>query len=638
MTSLDARDRRLCLPVTKDNDRFVPDVSQSDSLEQLPLYAELGKYLQRHYSRTTGALEWKGLNFEADIFIPHDVEDCAYAVVDEALFRRSAPESLQPSSVIQSLRVWLTNNISYSEPAPLGDATRLRTEFVDSRVQIWEGKHASGKVLPWRDILKRGRVVVLGEPGTGKTTLLRMVALHEANQLKETQWWRLPIYMALRQFGECGDILNLARSTLDHQTSMKTQGEFDSALASGRLLLILDGLDEVPDAVRRSWAEKIVRLCEERPKIGIYIGTRQAAYDWHFPGFLHAKIEPFDSMQVQEWLRLRLTRSDKDLTLRLISALTAEVDLRNLASTPLMLSLLASVFERTGMIPRRKADLISRYLEVLLETWDASRGVRRYTHSFLREDKIEALGLIALESWKKSRLNFSEEAFCSLQQSWSPLRSREAAHRVLRDSGVLTRNEDQESEWHFIHQVFRDYLVAHYLVERPDRVLDWLGAGVNETRTLELWRHACGITADCTPLMRAVATEPKLHAYEKAYWLLAVLSDGVNASGEGINDATQHIVDALESGIAARHISRVEVSDRLWRVILPGSSREIQALGEMVRLLAGGGWTSSRWLAIRLEKASSTIAKQIARLFQKSWNVRKVSDPDQKEVHVLGSR
>ena len=630
---------QLCLPVIKSHDRFVPDSSHSDSLEELPLYSELSKYLDRHYSRITAALEWKGLSFQAEVFVPNDVEDSAYALVDEGLFSTSKT-TLQPSSapVLKSLSSWLEQNISYSEPPPMGDATRLRTEFVDTKLQVWEGEKVSGALLPWRDLLRRNRVVVLGEPGAGKTTLLRMIALHEGAKLGQTEWWRLPVFISLRQMGECHDILKLARSVLDSQTSLKSAKEFDSALASGRLLLILDGLDELTDSVRPEWAAGIARLSQEYPTLGVYIGTRHWGYDWHFPGFLHAKLQPFDSSQIEEWLRVRLTRSSKELTSHLTSALTTDSDLQTLASTPLTLALLASVYERTGTIPRRKADLISRYLEVVLETWDASRGVRRYTHNFLREEKVEALSLAALAAWKESRMDFTEDAFCTLHQSWSDLGSREAAKRLLRDSGFLTRESGQEQKWLFTHELFRDYLVALYLVERPDQVLAWLGTGVTEGRTLRLWRYACGIAADASPLLRALAAEPKIHSYEKAHWFLAALSDGINASSEVIDAAATRIVETLESGIAARHISHVDVAERLCRVVLPGSGVEVQALSEIVRLLVGGGWNSSRWLGDRLERLQSDIAKQISRLLRTNWKVRKVSDPEHEEVHVVGSR
>jgi hypothetical protein len=584
-------------------------------------------------------LEWKGLSFQTDVFVPNDVEDCAYALVDEALFSTSKT-ALEPSSapVLNSLSSWLKQNISYSEPPPLGDATRLRTEFVDTNLQVWEGEKASGPLLQWRDLLKRNRVVVLGDPGSGKTTLLRMIALHEGARLGQTEWWRLPVYIPLRQMGECQDILKLARSVLDSQTSLKAANAFDSALASGRLLLILDGLDELTDSVRPQWYAGIARLSQEYPTLGVYIGTRHWGYDWHFSGFLHAKLQPFGSDQIEEWLRVRLTRSSKELTSHLTSALTTDSDLRTLASTPLTLALLASVYERTGTMPRRKADLIARYLEVMLETWDASRGVRRYPYNFLREDKVEALSLAALTAWKESRMDFTEDAFSTLHQSWSDLGSREAAKRLLRDSGFLTRESGQEQRWLFTHELFRDYLVALYLVERPDRVLDWLGTNVSEGRTLRLWRYACGIAADASPLLRALAAEPKVHPYEKARWFLAVLSDGINASSEAIDAATTRIVETLESGIAARHISHVDIADRLCRVVLPGSGVEVQALSEIVKLLVGGGWSSSRWLGDRLERLQSDIAKQITRLLRKNWKVRKVSDPEHEEVHVVGSR
>lgn len=634
----ESKSHQICLPVTPYLGRFVPDPAQSDSLQDLPFYSEMSSYLERHYRLTRGSVEWKGINLDANVYVPNDANDCAYAIVDYSLFESQSEATKRPSSqALKALDSWTANNLSYCEPAPMGNATRLRTEFVEIRLREWDGKNPVGPTVSWRELLNRSKLVIVGGPGSGKTSLLRNIVIHETKRVGGSSWWRLPIYMQLRDIGECSDLLSLARATLDYQTSLKTTADFDLAFSAGRLLLILDGLDELSDDHRLRWTEQIVRLSREYPSIGIYISTRPSGYQKPLAGFLHAHVQPFDQMQIQEWLRLRLARSNETITAHLQSALTTDADLENLASTPLTLSLIASVYERTGIIPRRKADLIARYLETVLETWDASRSVRRYKVAFLKEDKLEALSLAAVYAWQAHRLCFTESDFCSLQQSWSPFRKNEAAHRVLRDCGLFALNETEHNTWTFTHEVFRDYLVAIYLVQSSERITDWLANRDDDTKHFRLWRHACGITNHASTLFQALIATPQMNPYDKAHWLLAALCDGVNVPEDDVRSATTQIMAALQSGIEGRYISDLEMKDGAWRLLFRGSDVTTRALSEIVKLIITGGWQSSEWLVEPLRHAQSAIARSLSSLLKRAWKIKTEPEPNQQLIRMVAS-
>jgi hypothetical protein len=128
-----------------------------------------------------------------------------------------------------------------------------------------------------------------------------------------------------------------------------------------------------------------------------------------------------------------------------------------------------------------------------------------------------------------------------------------------------------------------------------------------------------------------------MHSYEKAHWLLAALCDGVNVPDEEIQSATKRIIDALESGIATRLISEIDTERSLWRLIFRGAESETQALSEIVKLIVGGGWQSSTWLAKPLRQAQSVLIHKLSALLGGTWKIKSVADPDKKEIQILGS-
>lgn len=625
----------FCLPVVRNDDRFLPDESQTDALQDLPSYGEIVDYLNRHYRRTKGSLEWKGRNLFTEIFLPNDVDDCSYALLHPSIFEEHQQGLEEPDTANSSLRRWSMENIADAEPAPTGNSTRIPTEFVDVMLRAWNGIDAHGPIFGWKTLLDRTRVIVSGGPGSGKTTLLRSITLSEANRHAMKLQSRLPIYIPLRNIGACTDLMALARATFAEQVKDGAHDAFERAFRSGSLLVLLDGLDEMSDSIRHIWRETIFQASQKYPALGIYVGTRDWGYDFQFPGFLHAQIQPFSQAQIQDWIHLRLSRSNRNFAEELKLALTGDSDLSELASTPLTLSLIASVYERNGNVPRRKTDLIARYLEAMLETWDSSRSVRRYEVNYLREDKLEALSIAAVAAWRESRLHFSEEDFLTAQQSWSPFKEHISAARVLRDSGLFAL-KGHDRVWEFTHQLFRDYLAAYYLVQSPSRIAQWLADRDDDSKHLDLWRYACGIATDPTALLRTLIADRKMRSLDKAHWLLSAMCDGVNAPDEEVRDAVVLILSALESDSISQWVINMITEPSVWKLEINGPNREAETLSEVVRLIAGGGWRSSRWLSERLKRSPVAWIAGLSRVAETRWRIKKLVDSGANEIHMSG--
>jgi hypothetical protein len=242
--------------------------------------------------------------------------------------------------------------------------------------------------------------VVLGDPGSGKSTVSRYLALSLAGarggRLPHDLNDHLPILIELRTYvtlvaeGRCSDFLGY----LDHRSRTDGLGLERDALenhlqSGGRALFIFDGLDEVFDQRRRSeMAEQIVEFQARNPAVQVVVTSRIVGYSRRIfteAGFEHYTLQDLDGDQINEFLGRWYRGPSPDLTdtagsdrirHRLVDAMQQSPALRELAGNPLLLTILA-IIGRHRPLPRDRWTLYDHATDVLVENWDVHRHVGR---------------------------------------------------------------------------------------------------------------------------------------------------------------------------------------------------------------------------------------------------------------------
>ncbi len=242
--------------------------------------------------------------------------------------------------------------------------------------------------------------VVLGDPGSGKSTVSRYLALSLAGArgarpphgLSD----HLPFLIELRSYiaavseGRCTDFLGY----LDHHTRNDGLGLERDALAShlhagGRALFVFDGLDEVFDQRRRTeMAEQIVEFQARHPAVRVVVTSRIVGYSRRLfteAKFEHYTIQDLDEIQIDEFLGRWYpgpsrepddTAGAERIRHRLIDAMQQSPALRELAGNPLLLTILA-IIGRHRRLPRDRWTLYDHATDVLVENWDVHRNLDR---------------------------------------------------------------------------------------------------------------------------------------------------------------------------------------------------------------------------------------------------------------------
>ncbi|ROT33868.1 HEAT repeat domain-containing protein [Micromonospora sp. HM5-17] len=262
-------------------------------------------------------------------------------------------------------------------------------------------------------------IVLLGDPGSGKSTAARYVALSlaggPADERLSTLAGHLPLLIELRSYvtlmaeGRCESFIDY----LDHRAGIDGLGIERAALLrhlgeDGRAVMILDGLDEIFDRPRREEvARQIANFAANHPKVRLIVTSRIIGYSRRIltsAGFSHYTLQDLDEEQTAEflsnWYRLATRDRPEDAVAqraRLLAAMRHSHAMRELAGNPLLLTILAIVGKHQ-VLPRERWKLYDHAATVLVQQWDVDRHLhdRSEVGDFLDiEDKKELLRRLA---------------------------------------------------------------------------------------------------------------------------------------------------------------------------------------------------------------------------------------------------
>lgn len=180
-------------------------------------------------------------------------------------------------------------------------------------------------------------------------------------------------------------ICGIARSKSQREPIRQHAAAFralaDRALVEGRVLLLVDGLDEISDAGDRAAFVGTMRTAlQVNPASAIVVTSREAGFR-HVAAHLapvctHAKLSPFDAGDIRRlsvaWHAEVAGTSEKvrSEAEQLANTIARNDRIQRLASNPLLLTTLLLVKQWVGSLPTRRSVLYGEAVEVLLMTWN----------------------------------------------------------------------------------------------------------------------------------------------------------------------------------------------------------------------------------------------------------------------------
>ena len=335
---------------------------------------------------------------------------------------------------------------------------------------------------------KRKGLVILGDPGSGKTTHLKtllLACLRKGSEKIGLPEKMLPVFLPLR---ELKDLKNGLDTFIEKQLTgrfLETPAGFgQKMLHRGNLLLLFDGLDEVADLKHREEVSKwIIDAVTDLPSCRFVVTCRFAGYSDTVrlnENFLEMHIRPMTEEQaerfIHNWYRAVEGGLANDLAqgesigrakAEDLIAKLSEPDFRarrvfELTRNPLLLTNLCLVHRHRGSLPKKRARLYQECVDVLLEHWREAKGLNVGVDA--QEGRL-ALQPVALwlhdeESRTKATAKELEPVLDPALKKigWNKGDAKDFLKTVRDESGLLV-GWDQE-HYGFMHLGFQEYLAA----------------------------------------------------------------------------------------------------------------------------------------------------------------------------------
>ncbi len=522
------------------------------------------------------------------------------------------PERRGPDDFTADYRRQVVNKLDRMEMfgVTLGEASRrypLSVAYVSLTV-LSRGQGAARRDDGWRfstglrveeALAKQNRVLLVGEAGCGKTTLLHWLAVRAARQDFRgplADWNRtVPFYVPLRRYAE-GD-LPAPEQFLDavgrHIAQEMPPGWVHGLLREGRALVLVDGVDELREGVRRDAARDWLReLVAAFPEARYVVTSRPAAVSDRWlagestrAGFTTIELQPMSQSDMRSFVRRwheAMSQEIADAEERdrldgderaLLTVIEADRHLRALAVNPLLCALLCALNrERNRDLPRDRMEVYAAALEMLLGRRDRARQIASPVELTITAQTILLQDLafwLLRNGWSDAPMERVKEQVARSRRNlprvdatpWSLLR------HLLERSGLL--REPTAGRVDFIHRTFQEYLAGKAAVEGDE--IGFLAANALDDQWREVVIMAAG---HAQPKQRDELLDKLLHPSRHDFYF-----------GENRDKLSLIAIACLQTAPQISPEQHAEI-DRLTRELIPPKSvdaaESLAAAGEVV--------------------------------------------------------
>lgn len=320
---------------------------------------------------------------------------------------------------------------------------------------------------------RQSKLYILGKPGAGKTTFLRYLAVQATRQSIN----RIPIFVSLKEWADSGaNLFDFIVRQFNICGFPDSPFLIDYFLETGRAIVLFDGLDEtqVEGGSRDRIIDELRDFSRKYDENQIIITCRIAASDYSFEKFTYIEVADFNAEQIGTFVR---NWFDEEGGTHFNSEFAKPENdrLRQMATTPLLLSLLCLNFEETFSFPSRRVEIYEDALTALLHKWDASRKIKRdeIYRGLSSNRKKQLFSRIAAKTFENNEYFLAKHDVANLIVEYirrlpetpeladvdgeSILKSIEAQHSII--------IERAKNIYSFSHLTFQEYFTAKYVLE-----------------------------------------------------------------------------------------------------------------------------------------------------------------------------
>jgi len=392
-------------------------------------------------------------------------------------------------SSIQSTHGVLTNNYLYTR-----EKLSLDHIFVPLRLKNRNNSNIENLNFDYKKVFtcsEQKRIVILAEPGGGKTTLLKAIASGISSRQWEEFYSFFPIYVQLSQFSGQNKKLNLyewivRKIFLDHHLKNHDQ-MFDHLINDGKVILLLDGLDEVHVNKQSEVLHSIINFMEMidlKKNCRILLTCREQNYNFLNDkgallreGFIEYYISELREYEIEQMVfnrqkHFKEKNKNPEHFLQEIRSNPGTLDLHRI---PFLLTVSIALYlnRREHIVPHKIEDFYNESIKLLILRRDTV--VKEENNELRIQDKISFLQRFALdqlilatendhdfESFQISNMIVSAHNFAEKSLNFSSNQSKDIINEFYRKDGLI-KKLGEEHLFAFAHRSFHEFLAAKQL-------------------------------------------------------------------------------------------------------------------------------------------------------------------------------
>ncbi len=329
-------------------------------------------------------------------------------------------------------------------------------------------------------INSQDKMIVLGKPGAGKSTYLKSLALESIKKESQIKDRKIPIFITLKELADKG------YSLMDFLTyqfgicSLEDAGLFiENMLKKGRCLLLLDGLDEIQEERKNDIIQEIIDFSEKYHQNQFVISCRVAAYNAWFEKFADVEMADFNDQQIEDFI-MKWFHKEVEVGKSCWGKLKDEAPLKEIATTPLLLTLLCIAYDENLDFHASRAELYEEAINALLKKWDSSRRIKRFEpYKKLSISRKRALfSQIAAHTFEEGKYFFKRKEIVRLIiayiQNLLNIDSDELEDTgehifdaIIANHGIFIPRA--KGIYSFAHLTFQEYFTARYISENSTK-------------------------------------------------------------------------------------------------------------------------------------------------------------------------
>ncbi len=403
------------------------------------------------------------------------------------------------------------------------------------------GREDEKRLTALKGFIAAPHMALLGDPGSGKSTFVRkLLGWQAAALLDGTEATPcppslnrdlLPVQIILRDLAPRLAPLALeslpeteqrhalleavkaqVRDSLARLEAQAFSEEVIASLVEGRCLLVLDGLDEVPQDLRGRVRQAVGAIVREYEAPRLIVTCRIRSYTGAavLDGFPSLTLAPFTEEKIEAFTRAWYEAQRAIGQVDAVEAADQAADLaraalgseRELAENPMLLTTMAIIHQQDTRLPPQRVLLYDRAVQILLYRWQARNlgeaTLPRRLAAFLKDERrlrptmerlayeAHRLGQAAPDESGAADLPRKEAVFLLEQPEYlgDLALAGEFLDFIDQRSGLLTGQGGdlgQPTTYSFPHRTFQEYLAGCYILGLPDNVQAlWERAGAGD--------------------------------------------------------------------------------------------------------------------------------------------------------------